>query len=92
MNWRPLGSKGSPNYHAVVLLNWARRYGVNIGRLGYGGVNFGVWLGPCFVVERRGSGRTVTPKEFPFSTKAERRRAFAEAKAAWAALKGKEAA
>ena len=56
---KPIGKKYSVNYYDVLLQNWARIYEVNIGCIGYEGINFGVGFGSTenlasFVVEGRG--------------------------------------
>ncbi len=55
---QPIGAKGSPNHHDIVLSNWARQRGIDIGQKGRAG--YAIYVGKtdrwllAFFVEGRG--------------------------------------
>ncbi|MBX9860664.1 MAG: hypothetical protein K2Y20_13920 [Sphingomonas sp.] len=88
--WHPIGSWRSPNHHQVVLMNWARLRGFELGQEGYLGTAIFVYVndfGVGFQIEGRGFGtggfvdRRSVPPMFPFDRfcAASRRRAFRSA-------------
>ena len=80
---RPIGAWRSANHHNVVLENWARRRGLDLGVHGYKGWALFVRIeaeGPAFVVEHRGPGAPPFGRAWPFGAqRGSRARAFREA-------------
>jgi hypothetical protein len=91
MMWRPFGKinppSNTPNYHDIVLSNWAKLTGVDIGRgEGWAGTNFFVTAEPVigFCIDSRGPEVHAAIKgrfHFPFDrhNRNTRRAAFKDA-------------
>lgn len=76
---QPIGSRGSPNHQSVVLTNWARLRGVNIGSFGWRGKSLSVQhqLGTtAFVVDARGQDHPIVHAAIPYRCRRERQQAF----------------
>jgi hypothetical protein len=69
MMMQPAGVKHSPNHHHVVLMNWARCKGLDLGREGYEGIALFVGVRDglhAFVVEGRGPGTHPVHCTYPY--------------------------